>query len=41
MPSVHQYDPRSGERPMALAFLVVTITAIPILLANHLSQRDN
>jgi putative spermidine/putrescine transport system permease protein len=34
---------RPRDRPVTnvVAFLVVTITAIPILLANHLSQRDN
>lgn len=34
---------RPRDRPVTnvVAFLVVTITAVPILLANHLSQRDN
>jgi putative spermidine/putrescine transport system permease protein len=34
---------RPRDRPVTnvVAFLVVAITAIPILLANHLSQRDN
>jgi putative spermidine/putrescine transport system permease protein len=34
---------RPRDRPVTnvVAFLVVTITAVPILLANYLSQRDN
>ncbi len=34
---------RPRDRPVTnvVAFLVVTITAVPILLAHHLSQRDN
>jgi putative spermidine/putrescine transport system permease protein len=34
---------RPRDRPVTnvVAFLVVTITAVPILLANFLSQRDN